>query len=69
MIVHPKGYQAMRRRQIFAMQSNALNEPKGAIHEEAKGEAPAQEVLGKACPKCGKVIRQGMFMHMKYCKG
>jgi len=22
-----------------------------------------------ACPKCGRIIKQGKFMHAKYCKG
>jgi ssDNA-binding Zn-finger/Zn-ribbon topoisomerase 1 len=62
----------MRRRQIFAAQSAALNNPEPEfIHEEAKETHQAtEEVLKvKACPKCGKMIARGMFMHSKYCKG
>jgi hypothetical protein len=22
-----------------------------------------------ACPKCGKIVKQGKVMHMKWCKG
>lgn len=22
-----------------------------------------------ACPKCGRVVKQGHYMHVKYCKG
>ena len=59
----------MRRRQIFAMQSNVTNE---RIQDEKVQEASeaAEEVLKvKACPKCGKMIARGMFMHSKHCKG
>lgn len=59
----------MRRRQIFAMQSNVTNEVR---HDEEVKEASeaAEEVLKvKACPKCGKMIARGMFMHAKHCKG
>jgi len=39
-------------------------------HEEeaqAHKEVPEAQVLG--CPKCGRVIGQGRYMHEKYCKG
>lgn len=26
-------------------------------------------VNADACPKCGKVLRRGMYMHTKYCRG
>ena len=22
-----------------------------------------------ACPKCGKIVRQGKYLHQKFCKG
>jgi len=36
-----------------------------AKEEPRQGEA----VLSDACPKCGKVVKRGKFMHQKYCKG
>ena len=30
--------------------------------------ATETEVLD-ACPKCGKVVRQGRYLHVKHCKG
>ena len=27
------------------------------------------QVSNDACPKCGKIVRQGRFMHVKYCRG
>ena len=68
----------MRRRQIFAMQSNALNHTEERIHEEAKRQdarqAPAEEVLiahpkATVCPTCGKIVGRGMAMHQRHCKG
>ena len=36
-------------------------------HEEAK-EAPETPVLDKdACPKCGRIVKQGRYMHIKHC--
>lgn len=39
--------------------------------EEEKQETAEAEVLNSpdACPKCGRVIRQGKYMHVKYCQG
>lgn len=37
-----------------------------------KAESPqevAKEVLADECPKCGKVVKRGKFMHQKHCKG
>lgn len=31
-----------------------------AVMEEKK--------LPDACPKCGKIVKRGKFMHQKYCK-
>ena len=30
-------------------------------------EAP-KEVLSDACPKCGKIVKRGKYMHQKWCK-
>jgi len=39
-------------------------------HEEEIEEAAETEVLkGEPCPKCGKLINQGRYMHVKWCKG
>jgi len=44
-------------------------------HEEEKTEAktevltPAKATVANACPKCGRVLSRGMFMHRKYCRG
>ena len=66
----------MRRRQIFAAQSVALNNPVTHFEKESHREKvqetseAAEEVLNvKACPKCGKIMARGLTMHMKYCKG
>jgi hypothetical protein len=28
-----------------------------------------QAVLADECPKCGKIVKRGKFMHQKHCKG
>ena len=33
----------------------------------AAEDAPPQDPDG--CPKCGKVIKQGRYMHVKFCRG
>ena len=44
--------------------------PDGEEKIEEGREAQAVQMLdANACPKCGKVVRQGRFMHEKYCKG
>lgn len=37
------------------------------IDEEVQRQWEGKEVLG--CPKCGKVLKRGMVMHVKWCKG
>ena len=38
--------------------------------EEVQIAQTTQEVLNpQACPKCGKILAQGRYMHVKYCKG
>ena len=61
----------MRRRQIFAERSHAgISDP---IVVEAIPDAPEAAIVPPpdphACPKCGKVVRRGMYFHKKYCKG
>jgi hypothetical protein len=58
----------MRRRQIFAMQSNVTNEVKHEIEEKAS-ETPEEVLKIKPCPKCGKVLARGWYAHQKFCKG
>ena len=36
--------------------------------EKAIQEAP-KEVLKDECPKCGKIVKRGKYMHAKWCKG
>src|SRR3990167_10673108 len=36
-----------------------------AIQETPK--APVLSVLSDECPKCGKVVKRGKFMHQKHC--
>lgn len=64
----------MRRRQIFAMQSAALNAPEIRHDEKTyeaheSHEAPEEALKIKPCPKCGKIIARGWFAHHKFCKG
>jgi Zn finger protein HypA/HybF involved in hydrogenase expression len=38
--------------------------------EEAKETAEEKPVLDRyACPKCGKHVKQGHYMHVKHCRG
>lgn len=38
--------------------------------DEGKNADERQEaLLGIACPKCGRVVMRGRYMHIKYCKG
>lgn len=39
------------------------------VEDEKVQEAPPQTVLSDECPKCGKVVKRGKFMHQKHCKG
>lgn len=36
--------------------------------EKAPQETP-KEVLSDECPKCGKIVKRGKYMHQKHCKG
>lgn len=62
-----------RRRAIWAQQAN---EPVAAI--EATPELLSEKVIPPsallpeskhACPKCGRIVKQGKFLHTKHCKG
>lgn len=40
------------------------------VTDEEKVQAPAEtKVLADECPKCGKVVKRGKYMHQKHCKG
>lgn len=30
---------------------------------------PEKRVLSDECPKCGKIVKRGKFMHQQHCKG
>ena len=39
------------------------------VDDEKKDQAPTEKVLiPDECPKCGKVVKRGKFMHQKHCK-
>jgi hypothetical protein len=38
------------------------------VQDEEK-EAPPQVLNPHECPKCGRVFKQGIYLHTKYCKG
>ena len=40
-----------------------------APEEVAPAATAAQEYDPNACPKCGRVVKQGKFLHIKNCKG
>lgn len=50
-----------------------VNNPLYRRYEDAmrkeEGQAPTEEVIQDACPKCGKVVTRGKHIHVKYCKG
>lgn len=39
-----------------------------AEHEEKKQETETK-VLADQCPKCGRIVKRGKYMHQKHCKG
>lgn len=53
--------------------ASLLKNPKFRKFENEKEiEIPKEKKVlteGKACSKCGKVLRQGIYLHEKYCKG
>lgn len=38
------------------------------VTDEKVQETP-KAVLADECPKCGKVVKRGKFMHQKHCQG
>ncbi len=65
-----------RRRAIYANENNkkSFNAPIAAevpailITQEMKS-SPSIPLNDNKCPKCGKEVKRGMYMHAKYCKG
>ena len=53
---------------IMALEKDPAFTKLGEIQVE-KVQETAQTVLADECPKCGKVVKRGKFMHQKYCKG
>ena len=51
---------------IMALEHN--QDFKKVSDEKAIQETP-KAVLSDECPKCGKVVKRGKFMHQKHCKG
>ncbi len=54
--------------------ARCLSDPRFHPVEEAKDETQeaqaAPQVLDPhACDKCGRIVRQGMFLHRRHCKG
>ena len=67
-----------RRRAIYAAQKAEATPkplmdeliPPSALEILPKNEAPkAEKVDPHACPKCGRIVKQGKYLHIKFCKG
>jgi len=46
--------------------------PAEETHEEEKTETKTEVLKATVkggCPKCGKVLARGMFMHQRWCRG
>ena len=42
----------------------------GVLSEEKVKETSPPQVLDyDACPKCGRVVKRGRYLHIKHCKG
>lgn len=63
----------MRRRQILAERGASgtyVDNPRTLMEQEHALLKTLPALLFKdACPKCGRVLKRGMYMHQKYCKG
>ena len=53
----------MRRRQIFAAKTAMAEAYNTALEEQDK----EKNLEAGKCPKCGKKIARGMYMHQKWC--
>ena len=56
-------YFRRRNANLVNNQVPAILEPP-VIQKEQKAESSTD-----ACPKCGKIVKQGKYMHIKHCKG
>ena len=56
---------------IEALDKNPSFRKVEVIEDEKVQETPKTvlSVLSDECPKCGKVVKRGKFMHQKHCKG
>lgn len=62
-----------RRRAIYANEKKSTDIPTKEvpailIAQEMKS-SPSIPLNDNKCPKCGKEVKRGMYMHAKYCKG
>jgi hypothetical protein len=39
------------------------------VEDEKEEKQETQTVLSDECPKCGKIVKRGKFMHQQHCKG
>lgn len=46
-----------------------LKDPTFRKVDEEKTQAQTEILDPSACPKCGKVVKTGRYMHVKWCKG
>ena len=62
---------AIERMHDFKLKQEEHHEDYKEEKTEAKTEVltPAKATVANACPKCGRVLSRGMFMHRKYCRG
>ena len=63
----------MRRRQIWALGAQPVIEAGiEATPEPLADTLIPQAAIGddrNACPKCGRMVKQGKYLHVKHCKG
>lgn len=57
-----------RRRQIWAARSIAAT-PAAVIDHFIPAAAFVAKPDPNACPKCGRIVKQGKHLHQKHCKG
>lgn len=62
---------ALEGRRDFAQYIEHKQEPDHAVRQEEKEEVKQEVkvVNVDACPKCGKSLGRGKYMHVRYCKG
>lgn len=66
MFAFGKPVEVTDRATIMALEKN----PDFRKVEDEKEQAPEAKVLiPDECPKCGKTVKRGKYMHAKHCKG